>query len=177
MSLKVEDKELMAGYEASWRDSIYPFVKPVTAWNFILIVGSFATDEEHKLTHWYYLYGSMSLSLFLIWIAIELNRKFVDYLHVWIIFLRVAATFTLIYLVSTGKEGFEHIDLKQFCQAIDSIALSYIVLSFINWKFNLIVTAPVTIISSYIATKMSLTPAAGNMACFKEHETFSDGMV
>ena len=176
MSLKVRDKELMAGYDASWIDTIYPFAWLVNIWNFILIVARFVTDGQ-KITHWFYLYGSMSVSFFMITIAIKLKRKLFDYLHAWIIFVRIAATFSLMYLVSTGTEGFEHIDLKELCQTIDFVALPYIVLTFVNWKFNLIVTVPVTMVSCYIATIMSLTPDDGNMACFKEHETFSRNMA
>ena len=133
--------------------------------------------EGKKLTHWYFLYGSMSLSLFFITIAVELNRKFGDYLSAWIIFVRIVATFTLMYLVQTGTDGFENIDLKELCLTIDYIAFPYIVLIFVNWKFNMIVLVPVTVVSCYIATKMSLTPSDGNMSCFKEHETFSNGMA
>ena len=166
----------MTDYEAKWRDSLYPFFKPVNALHLILMIVRFAKDGQ-KLTHWYFLFGSMTLSLLLITIAIELKRAIMDYVHIWIISVRIVATFTLMHLVMTGAQGFEHIDLKEFCQAIDLMALPYIVLTFVNWKFNLIVTAPLTMISCYIATKMSLTPSDGNMACFKEHETFVDGMT
>lgn len=59
-----------------------------------------------ELTHWYFLYGSMSLSFFLMTFAIKLKRKLFDFIHAWIIFVRIVATFTLMYLVSTGTEGF-----------------------------------------------------------------------
>ena len=166
----------MIDYEAKWRDSLCPFFKPVNAIHLILMIVRFANDGQ-KLTHWYLLYGSTTLSLLLITIAIEFKRAIIDYVHIWIIFVRILVTFTLMYLVTTGTEGFEHIDLKELCQAIDFIAMSYLVLTFVNWKFNLIVTAPITMISCYIATKMSLTPIDDNMACFKEHETFSDGLA
>ena len=161
----------MIDYEAKWRDSLCPFFKPVNAIHLILMIVRFANDGQ-KLTHWYLLYGSTTLSLLLITIAIEFKRAIIDYVHIWIIFVRILVTFTLTYLVTTGTEGFEHIDLKELCQAIDFMAAIYLVLTFVNWKFNLIVTAPVTMISCYIATKMSLTPMDDNMACFKEHETF-----
>ena len=166
----------MIDYEAKWRDSIYPFLKPVTAIHLILMIIKFA-NEGQNLTHWYLLRGSMTLSLLLITIAIEFKRAIIDYVHIWIIFVRIVVTFTLMYLITTGTEGFEHIDLKELCQTIDFIAMVYLIFMFVNWKFNLIVTAPVTIISCYIATKMSLTPNDDNMTCFKEPEIFSDGLA
>ena len=34
-----------------------------------------------------------------------------------------------------------------------------------------------TMISCYIATKMSLTPSDENMACFKDHENFANSVA
>lgn len=166
----------MAGYEATWRTSLAPFFKPACAYNFILIGIRYMTSGT-KMFHWYFLYGSMSFSLLLITIAVEFRRKLTDYIHAWIIFIRIAATFLLMHLVTTGTGGFENTDLKELCQTIDYIALPYLVLMFVNWKFNLFVTAPVTVVSCYVATKMSLTPSDGNMACFLDHETFSNGIA
>ena len=62
VTLQVANREIMAGYEAGWRDSLYPFFKPVCAYNFILLMIRFVT-EGTKLNHWYFLYGSMGIEM------------------------------------------------------------------------------------------------------------------
>ena len=49
--------------------------------------------------------------------------------------------------------------------------------AFFNWTLNLAVTAPATIISSYIATKMSLSTEDGNMSCFRDPEVFTSALT
>ena len=66
----------------------------------------------------------------------EFRRQFLDYIHIYVMLVRIVVTFIMIHLVNTGAEGFEHVDLKEFSQAISLISLPYMVLFFSNWTIQ-----------------------------------------
>ena len=91
----------MTDYEAKWRDALYPLFKPVCVWNLIQMILRYVSNEKNR-TQLFFLYGTMTLSFFLLTAAVELNLKAMDYMHFWVILVRIVAAFTLIHLVSIG---------------------------------------------------------------------------
>ena len=91
--------------------------------------------------------GSLAVTLILLCIADKLNLSAVNYFYISIVGVRVAVTFLLLYLIQSDTQGFELIDPKNLHDSIPIIASPVLVLSFYNWKFDLLVGIPLTIVS------------------------------
>ena len=76
------------------------------------------------------------------------------------------------HLASTDAQGFENVDTKELYNQIPSVAMHYFLFCFVNWKFNLAVTVPVTLVSCVAATRLALSAKDDNMICFAEPEMF-----
>ncbi len=70
--------------------------------------------------------------------------------------------------------GFDLIDKKELNYSIPSLAGPGLVLACCNFKLDVLITVPLTLTSTYIATELAFDSADGNMACFKNPDTYAN---
>ena len=97
----------------------------------------------------------------------KVNLACTDYITLALISVRVAATFSLLHLIKSGTQGFELIDLKEINDSIPFVSITALLVSVCGWRLNLLVSAPLAIISSMIAVNESLSTSDDNMACYE----------
>ena len=61
--------------------------------------------------------------------------------------VRIVLTLLVLHWISTDVQGFELIDPKQMHDSIRSLAFAAIFFATVNWKFDILVTIPITIVS------------------------------
>ena len=64
-----------------------------------------------------------------------------------IVGMRITVTLLVLHLIATNVQGFELIDPKQMHDSISSNAYAAICIATVNWKLDLLVSIPITIIS------------------------------
>ena len=106
-------------------------------------------------------------------IAMKIKPATADYAPFFVIAARIATTCLIIYWRLSETGSFAAIDLKQFHTQIQFVAVPYLTLSFVNWKFSIMVTGPITIVTTYIVSGYSLTTKDDNMTCFADPETYA----
>ncbi len=70
--------------------------------------------------------------------------------------------------------GFDLIDKKELNYSIPSLAGPGLVLACCNFKLDVLITVPLTLTSTYIATELAFDSADDNMACFKNPDTYAN---
>ena len=120
------------------------------------------------------LHGSLTVSLTIVVLISKFRLAFIDYGMLSIVSIRVAVTFLILYFIDSEMTGFDLIDKKQLNNSIPSVAGPALVLACCNFKLDLLITAPLTLISTYIVTERAFDPADDNMACFKDPAAFTN---
>ena len=170
----------MAKFEHSWRKTIFPFLLLSNGLNALVItikMSSSMNKDKQAQTVWFAEFGSYTLSTVLISVVAAFKLQIIDFMSLFILLVRVTVTFWLYHLATTGVQGFEEVDLKELYAQIPYIGMPYFFFAFVNWKFNLAVTVPVTLVSCVVATQLALTTKDDNMSCFAEPAVFTSSVV
>ncbi len=114
--------------------------------------------------------GTVQLTLSIAMILSKISLATIDFAVMLIVGTRCAMTFIIFYFVLNGTEGFELIDPKYMSDSIPIIATSCFACAVSNFKRDLLLTAPITIILSIIATNKAYSVDNDNMNCFVEPE-------
>ena len=110
--------------------------------------------------------GTLSLSLLLTAIANKISLKTVDYAVFSIVGMRAAVTLLTLHFVRNGVEGFELIDSKLLSDSIPFIGVQCFVAVCISWKRDLLISAPITIITTILVTRQAYSVDDVDMSCF-----------
>ena len=95
-------------------------------------------------------FGSLVATIMFVCIGYRIKLSMVDYDVILLLWVRIAITFLVFYLIESGHQSFALIDPKQMNDSI-SILFPAICGTFCNWKFNLLISAPLIIIFSALA--------------------------
>ena len=112
--------------------------------------------------------GTVQLTLSLAMIFSKISLATIDYAVMMIVGTRCAMTFIILHYVLSSAEGFELIDPKYMSDSIPIIATSCFACAVSNFKRDLLLTAPITILLSIIATSKAYSVDNDNMSCFVE---------
>ena len=113
-------------------------------------------------------YGSFAVSVSIISLIGKFRKAFLDYSLVLLLTVRCISTFIILHLVQNKVSGFELVDLKDLSIAIPIIAVPGFSIAFSNFKFNVLFTAPMTILCIFLVNKQALTEENDNVSCFLE---------
>ena len=91
--------------------------------------------------------GSLAVTLIILCIADIMNVSAVSFFYISIVGVRAAITFLVLYLIKSDTQGFDKIDPKNLHDSIPIIAAPVVVLSYYNWKFDMLVGVPLTIVT------------------------------
>ena len=89
-------------------------------------------------------FGSLSGSMLIALLFIKLKPKLADYVMFFILAVRCMETFLVFHLIDAKAPGFTLIDKKELADAILFIAAPCQILAISNFRFNYLVTNPLT---------------------------------
>ena len=118
-------------------------------------------------------FGSFCVSFTIICAISKFKKSLIDYTLVWILTLRCIETFILLHLVQNKAAGFELIDLKELSDAIPMIAIPTFVLTCCNFKFDILFTAPMTLLCIFLVNRQALSEENDNLSCFLEPQDYA----
>ena len=121
--------------------------------------------------------GSLTASLTILTLAMKVNLIFTDFITLFLLSVRIAITFLIFHLIESGTQGFDLIDPKEMNDSISFVALSALMVSFCGWKINLLISAPLTIILSAVATQKSFSMSDDNMTCYLYPDPYANRMA
>ena len=121
--------------------------------------------------------GSLTASLTILSLAMKVNLVFADFIALFLLSVRIAITFLIFHLIESGTQGFDRIDLKEMNDSIPFSALPALLTSFCGWRINLLISAPLTIILSAIATQKSFSMSDDNMTCYVNPDPYANRMA
>ena len=113
------------------------------------------------------------VSLTIICLVGKFKKAILDYALVLLLTVRVIEKFILLHLVQNKVAGFELIDLKELSNSIPNIAVPAFALACCNFKFDVLFTAPMTLLSIFMLNERALTTENGNLSCFLEPQAYS----
>ena len=97
-------------------------------------------------------FGSLTVTLTIWWFALKVYSALTGYTVMFLVGVRGAITFLILHLIEIGAHGFEQIDQKEMDDSIPFVAIPALLASCCNWRVNLVLGAPMTILLSTIAT-------------------------
>lgn len=111
-----------------------------------------------------------------IWLSIRINLAFCDYITLFMVSVRIAITFLVLHWIESETQGFDLIDKKEMNDSIPLVAIPALIMSFSGWPVNLLISAPLSVISVAIATHMSFSIDEDNMACYVHPDPYAARM-
>ncbi len=117
-------------------------------------------------------HGSLTVSLTILALLAQYRLATMDYCTLFVIGVRIVETFLVLYFIESEVPGFDLIDKKELHDGIPFIASPALVLACCNFKLDVLITAPITLVSTWIVTKRVFDTADDNMACFKKPDTY-----
>ena len=119
--------------------------------------------------------GSSVLALTFLWLAIKVNLAFTHYITLVMLSVRIIRTFVVLHLIESGAEGFDLIDKKEMDSSIPMIAVPALLASFCGWRVNLLISTPLSILTTYVATykSYSVIDDENNMSCYLVPDSYA----
>ena len=117
-------------------------------------------------------HGSLTVSLTILALLGRFRLSIIDYGTLFVVSVRIVETFLVLYFIESETPGFDLIDKKELNDSIPFIAAPALVLACCNFKLDVLITAPLTLISTWIVTQRVFDTADDNMACFKKPELY-----
>lgn len=118
-------------------------------------------------------HGSLTVSLTIIALLGKIRLAFMDYACLFVMIVRIVETFLILYFIDSKTPGFDLIDKKELNDSIVMIAAPALVLACCNFKLDVLITTPLTMISAWIVTQRAFDTQDDNMACFKNPDTYA----
>ena len=177
--LQLKEKETQERFDSWLRKKIYFGIMVITILASISFVIKGIQDREKPFNQ-KALYtiqtGSQTLTLLILWLGMKVNLAFTDYITFTLIGVRIISTFALLHLIKSGTPGFELIDRKEINDSIPFVSITALLVSTCGWRLNLLISAPMAIVSSVIAVNDSLSTSDDNMACYETPEPIAGRM-
>ena len=120
--------------------------------------------------------GSAIFSLTVYVIVCKFFPRLAGFLLFWLACVRIAMTFLLFHMTSKGVEGFELIDPKELHDSIPLITMPFLITAACNWRFNILFSVPLVLISTILATQQAYKAEDDNMACYKQGDLYAGKM-
>ena len=98
-------------------------------------------------------FGSLLGSFALATLAIKLKLRLADYAMFLILAVRSMETFLVFHLIDTSAPGFTLIDKKELADAITFLAAPCQILATSNFRFNYLVTNPLTALCIFLVNQ------------------------
>lgn len=114
--------------------------------------------------------STATIQVTLVWLLSKWKLWLLDIFTLSLVALRCLTTFLLFKFTLEGRSGFEHIDIKQLQDSIMFVVLPSLILTNCNWEVDLIVTAPLILISNTMTTMNAFSTEGGNMDCYADPE-------
>ena len=118
-------------------------------------------------------HGSLTASLTMVVLLGKCRLALIDYTTLLVTSIRVMETFLVLYFIDSEMPGFDLVDKKELNDSIPSVAAPALVLACCNFKMDLLITAPITLISTWLVTQRAFANTDDNMACFKNADTYA----
>ena len=135
------------------RDHLYGNCKIATALLFGFSVITALSNSQKEFNEQVLLmmhFGSLLGSFALATLAIKLKLRLADYAMFLILAVRSMETFLVFHLIDTSAPGFTLIDKKELADAISFIAAPCQILAISNFRFNYLVTNPLTTLGIFL---------------------------
>lgn len=76
-------------------------------------------------------------------------------------------------MVTNQVSHYSTIDKKELNASVEFVMYPALLLTTVNWKLELCLTFPLTLIAMYVTTKVAFTTEDGNMACYVNGEALA----
>ena len=175
--LYIYDKELDAAFQLKLRKVVQFRLKVsvIVIWIYYLFFILRKISEIEKHYYFITIFGSVSLFATIAWLLSLISLRLIDYTSILILLSRWATIFALVRLF--GGNGFENNDLKELYGVVEFVMVPCFLVCQTNWKFDLCLTVPLTIVASVYSINVAFTVEDGNMDCYKIGEAFAGLMI
>ena len=120
--------------------------------------------------------STVTINATLLWLLSKWKLWIVDTCTLSVLTVRCIMTWLLFKFTSEGRSGFEHIDIKQLQDSVIFVALPTLLLTNCNWQIDLILTAPILIISNSWTVMSAFSTEGNNMECYADPDSVGGQM-
>ena len=122
-------------------------------------------------------FGSLLGSMLIALLAMKLKLKLADYVMFFILAVRCMETFLVFHLIDAKAPGFTLIDKKELADAVTFLAAPCQILATSNFRFNYLVTNPLTALCILLVNQRAYTTDNDNMSCFSKPESIASSQT
>ena len=134
-------------------------------------------DDLEEQALFYMQVGSIAFDALLMTILGKIRLWLVDFSVLSSIVIRALVTYLLFKFIAEERPGFEDIDPKQLHDSIIFVCVPAFLCLPGNLRLELMVSAPLLLISTWLTTKSSYTLDGDNMSCYSLPETIGGQMA
>ena len=122
------------------------------------------------------LFGSVIIVLTIIFLISLLTLAIFDLSNIIVIVTRILIAFTMVNMMENEHPLFQGYDPKSMSGSISFVAIPVILCTTINWRIDLLLTAPIMVVSELLMFQRAFTPANDNIMCFLGIDTYMRGL-
>ena len=115
--------------------------------------------------------GTVTINTTLIWLLSKWKLWCLDISTLSILVVRCVITWLLFKFTLEGQSGFSSIDIKQLQDSVIFVALPALLLTSCNWQIDLILTAPILLVSNTITVMSAFSTEGNNMECYADPDS------
>ena len=120
---------------------------------------------------------SLTFSLTIICLLGKLCPRIIDLTIFWVVGVRCLATYMLFRLSASKSTGFEDIDPKSLHDSVSFVAMPMFVIASVNWKMDVLITWPLSMVGTAVFIEMAYTTNNGNMDCYLIPDAEAEGLI
>ena len=165
--LYIYDKELDAAFNKKLREVVQFRLKVSVIVIWIYFAQFIVRNISEIDKHYYFItiFGSVTVFATIAYLLSLIRLCLIDYTSILVLVSRWAVIFMLAR--AFGGKGFEDNDLKELYGVIEFVMVPAFLVCQTNWKFDLCITVPLTIIATVHSINVAYTVENDNMSCYK----------